>query len=384
MRGISLFSGCGGMDFAARSLGIDMLIANDVIPETKLTFSQYFPEIEFLLEDIRKVENLPKVDIVTGGYPCQSFSMGGKRAPANDPRTFLFREFARVVDKSTPKYFVAENVSGLKSIQDGQWLQLQLDTFNTIGGHGYHIAMAELNARDYGVPQKRKRVLIVGVRKDLGLYYHFRKPTHTKPELAIKKGLLPYSSHGEAIRHLPLDAPGEFYERPHDPEGHFSWYFMSRNRKANWADPAFTVVANFRHITLHPASPKMKLLWSNLADGWKQKWEFSEEYEHLTFDPTLPVLEIPRRLSWREAAAIQTFPSGFEPNGKLEKKFTQIGNAVPPKLMEAVLRGLTTGDGLFEYPGDHAQFSDYGKQLSLLEETESEDPDEVENGFAEE
>ena len=110
MRGISLFSGCGGMDFAARALGIDMLIANDVIPETKLTFSQYFPEIEFLLEDIRKVENLPKVDIVTGGYPCQSFSMGGKRAPANDPRTFLFREFARVVDKSTPKYFVSGNL----------------------------------------------------------------------------------------------------------------------------------------------------------------------------------------------------------------------------------------------------------------------------------
>ena len=375
MRGISLFSGCGGMDFAARSLGIDMLIANDVIPETKVTFAKYFPEIDFILEDIRKIDKFPKVDIVTGGYPCQSFSMGGNRAPANDPRTFLFKEYARVVDTSKPKFFVAENVSGLKSIQDGQWLQLQLDTFNTIGEHGYNIAMTELNARAYGVPQKRKRVLIVGVRKDLGLHYHFPRPTHFKPEIAASKGLLPFASHGEAIRHLPLDAPGEFYERPHDPEGNFSWYFMSRNRKANWLDPAFTVVANFRHITLHPASPKMKMIWSNLADGFKQKWDFSEEYEHLAFDPSLPVLENPRRLSWREAAAIQTFPPGFEPSGNLEKKFTQIGNAVPPKLMEAVLQGLTSGTGLFEYPGIHAQFSNFGEQLSLLKDSNLHTPD---------
>jgi DNA (cytosine-5)-methyltransferase 1 len=356
------------MDFAARSLGIDVLLANDIVPETKVTFSQYFPEVDFVLEDIRKVSNFPAVDIVTGGYPCQSFSMGGNRAPENDPRSFLFHEFARVVDTTSPKFFVAENVSGLKSIQDGRWLKLQLDTFNTIGKFGYHIAMTELNARDYGVPQKRKRVLIVGVRKDLGVFYHFPHATHTKPDVAARNGLLPFASHGEAIRHLPLDVPGEFYERPHDPEGHFSWYFMSRNRKANWADPAFTVVANFRHITLHPASPKMKMIWSNLADGWKQKWDFSDEYEHLSFDPTLPVLEVPRRLSWREAAAIQTFPQGFEPSGKLERKFLQIGNAVPPKLMEAVLQGITTGTGLLATPGPHAQFSDYGKQLSLLED----------------
>ena len=343
VKGISLFSGCGGIDFAARALGIDVLFANDVIPETKHTFSRYFPEVDFVLDDVVNWSKFPAADIVTGGYPCQSFSMGGNRAPENDPRTFLFHEFARVVDQVRPKFFVAENVSGLKSVQDGRWLKLQLDTFNSIGTYGYHIAMTELNARDYGVPQRRKRVLIVGIRKDLGLYYHFPKPTHAKPDIAAKKGLLPFASHGEAIRHLPLDAPSEFYERPHDPEGHFSWYYMSRNRKANWADPSFTIVANFRHTTLHPASPKMKLLWSNLADGWKQRWEFSDEYEHLLFDPTLPVLEVPRRLSWREAAAIQTFPEGFEPHGKLEKKFEQIGECGPPALDGISASGLVDG-----------------------------------------
>jgi DNA (cytosine-5)-methyltransferase 1 len=251
-------------------------------------------------------------------------------------------------------------------VQDGRWLELQLKTFNEIGKYGYHIASKVLDARDYGVPQKRKRVFIVGVRKDLGLHYHFPAQSHAKAALAQERNLKPWTSHGEAIKHLPLDAPGEFYERPHDPEGNFSWYYMSRNRKAKWAEPAFTVVANFRHITLHPASPTMRLLWSNLADGWKQKWEFSDEYEHLAFDPTLPILEHPRRLTWREAALLQTFPEGFEPVGKLEKKFEQIGNAVPPMLMKAVLKGIVDGKALHPFPSVNAMALDSkANQLTL-------------------
>src|SRR4029077_5823759 len=144
-RAISLFAGCGGVDFALRDCGVDVVFANDVIPETQETFARHFPETDFHLEDVRLLSKFPEVDIVTGGYPCQSFSMGGNRAPANDSRTFLFKEFARVVDSVHPRYFVAENVSGLKSIQDGRWLKLQLDTFNVVGKVGYHIAMALLN-----------------------------------------------------------------------------------------------------------------------------------------------------------------------------------------------------------------------------------------------
>lgn len=365
IKAVSLFSGGGGIDFACRQLGIDVLLANDVLPEAKETFKRAFPEVDFRLEDIRRLTNFPVVDLVTGGYPCQSFSLGGNRKPENDPRTFLFAEFARVVDLIKPKFFVAENVSGLKSIQDGNWLKLQLDTYNQIGGVGYNIATTILNARDFGVPQRRKRVLIVGIRKDLGVHFHFPKPTHGNEDAVKRKGLKLYTSHGEAIRHLPLEAPGEYYERPHDPEGNFSWYYMSRNRKANWASPSFTIVANFRHITLHPASPTMKLVWSNLSDGWKQKWDFTNEYEHLLYDPSLPKLERPRRLSWREAALIQTFPNDYEPAGKLEKKFEQIGNAVPPALMKVILEQITTEKGLRDFPGEHAQYLKKGIQLKL-------------------
>jgi DNA (cytosine-5)-methyltransferase 1 len=90
----------------------------------------------------------------------------------------------------------------------------------------------------------------------------------------------------------------------------------------------------------------MKLTWSNLSDGWKQRWDFSGEYEHIEHNPNRPVLEEPRRLSWRECAAIQTFPDGFEPVGDLESKFNQIGNAVPPLLAEIILGRLFSGEGL--------------------------------------
>ena len=194
-----------------------------------------------------------------------------------------------------------------------------------------------LNAADYGVPQFRKRVVIVGVRQDLANGFEFPKPTHAKPKIASKVGLLPHASHGAVIANLPPFPVGEYYERPHDPQGNFAWYFMSRNRRHRWDGPAFTVVANYRHITLHPASPVMELEWSDLANGWKQKWRFTDTYDHLQFCPSFPRLS-PRRLSWQEAAAIQTFPKRFVPTGTLEEKFAQIGNAVPPLLMQQVLR----------------------------------------------
>ena len=101
----------------------------------------------------------------------------------------------------------------------------------------------------------------------------------------------------------------------------------------------------------------MKLTWSNLADGFKQRWDFQPgEYEHTEGHPERMVLPEARRLSWREAAAIQTFPRGFTPSGGTEKKFEQIGNAVPPRLAESVLQPLITGTGLFDFPraGHHA------------------------------
>lgn len=359
MKTISLFSGCGGMDMGAEKAGAEVLIANDIMPETQKTFEIHFPHVDFIPGDIKEFTKFPSAEMVTGGYPCQSFSMGGNRNPINDKRTHLFKEFARCVDVVNPKFFIAENVSGMKSLNKGHWLTEQLDLFSTLGSHGYNTTFKIIHADRYGIPQRRKRLFIVGVRKNLGAFYRFPKETHGSDSDVKKLGLKPYVSHGDIISGLPLWPTGEFYERPHDPKGHWAWYYMSRNRKAKWDRPAYTVVANFRHVTLHPASPVMKMVWSDLANGWKQKWEFTDEYEHIAGYPERSILEQPRRLSWRECALIQSFPNDFEPYGKLEKIFQQIGNAVPPQLFTQIVDPIVTGKGLFASPNEDEDGANY-------------------------
>jgi DNA (cytosine-5)-methyltransferase 1 len=343
---ISLFAGAGGMELGASNAGIKVIYANELVPLFCSTLRKNFPNTEVTEGTIANIKSFPQADLVFGGYPCQSFSMGGNRDPEKDHRTSLYKEFGRVLELVQPKFFIAENVSGLMSLKSGSFLEEQLKLFGNAGKHGYTITYQVLNAKDYGVPQSRKRILLVGVRNDLGLKFVFPDPTHGKPDKKYPN-LLPYTSHGEVIKDLPLWPEGEFYKRP-DWDGTFSWYFMSRNRKAAWDEPAFTVVANWRHITLHPASPVMKMVWSDLANGFKQKWEFSDEYEHIKNNTERPILDKPRRLSWRECARIQTFPDTFQFEGKVEEKFTQIGNAVPPMLFEAIVKHLVTGKGLVD------------------------------------
>ncbi len=357
------------MDFGAERAGAKVIFANDVDANAAATYQRHFPQTEYIVRPVQQIRSFPQADLVIGGYPCQSFSMGGVRNPRRDERTQLFMEFARCVNQVSPRFFVAENVSGLKALQKGQYLDDQLRVFGAAGKYGYVVTWRVLHAEHYGVPQRRRRVFIVGVRRDLAAHYFFPDPTHTKEHAGKRPSLSSWASHGDAIADLPLWPSGEFYERPHDPEGHWAWYYMSRNRKAPWAGPSYTIVANWRHVTLHPASPVMKLTWSNLADGWKQRWDFSDEYEHLGADPSRPVLQEPRRLSWRECARIQTLPDDLEPVGSTESKFEQIGNAVPPVLSEIILRGLISGESLRSTPSSKVGSENAPpEQLPLLDE----------------
>lgn len=334
------------MDFGIKAAGGQIVFSNDILPNACATLKQYFPTSNVQCGDISGIHEFPEAELVVGGYPCQSFSMAGKRDPKQDVRTNLYKQFLRVVKLVKPEYFVAENVSGMKQLGSGSFLDEQQSAYERAG---YNVTNQVLNARDFGVPQSRKRLFIVGVRKDLRQKFIFPEATHGKLTKNTPH-LKPYASHGDAIKDLPLWPSGEFYERPQDPDKGFSWYFMSRNRKAKWDEVAFTVVANWRHVTLHPASPTMTLTWSDLANGWKQRWDFTDEYDHIVEQEARSILESPRRLSWRECARIQTFPKDFEPVGDVESKFTQIGNAVPPKLAEVIFRHLFSGKGLVDVP----------------------------------
>lgn len=355
---LSLFSGCGGCDMGAKKAGADIILAIDNKSDAIATYRKYrdllaTPGAEIREANLMNVKSFPSCDLLLGCYPCQTFTMGGPRNPQGDDRTNLFVQFRRCLVDSEAKYFITENVPGLAWLNEGKYLKMQLQAFEKVG-MGYNLSVDLLNMEEYGVPQARKRLFIVGIRKDLGFHYLFPQITHGSPN----NGLIPLTSHGDVIAELPIDAESEYYNYPKEP---FSWWFMSRNRKRKWEDPSFTIQANWRHTPLHPASPTMRMVESNLKDGFKQRWDFTGEYDHLFSHPERPILEEPRRLSWRECAVIQTFPSDFEPVGSVASKYHQIGNATPPFIMEMLVSRLVDGSGLKGEP-----YSPRNKPLSQI------------------
>lgn len=342
MRTVSLFSGCGGSDLGAKQAGADIVFAIDISRNAVQTYNDHrqllaSPDAEIRLGDVTKLTDLPSCELLLGCYPCQSYSMGGRRSPDSDKRASLYLAFAKCLTMTRAKYAVVENVGGLAWLAGGKHFKRHLEAISS-AGDGYHITHNILDAKDYGVASSRRRLFLVAVRADLEAYYHFPVRTHGPKSRNLK----PWLSHGDAIASLPEDPIGEYYSREDQP---FSWWFMSRNRKRRWEQPSYTILGNWRHTPLHPASPAMRLVDSNLRDGWKQTWAFSDQHDHLDV-PGRPAFEVPRRLSWREAAVLQTFPTTFEPAGSVASKFTQIGNAVPPRMMKVIVSDIVTGQGL--------------------------------------
>jgi DNA (cytosine-5)-methyltransferase 1 len=305
---VSLFSGCGGSDAGVLAAGFDVLMANDILPYAKDVYEANHPDTDYVLGNVEKIKSFPKANLLVGCYPCQGFSQGGVRDPSRKINT-LYVEFARALNYIRPKAFVVENVSGMVRANYAHLLESQLKLFTEAG---YKVKAQVLNAADYGVAQERKRIFIVGVREDIGVEYRFPLPTHgegfSMPRVSIREAL-------KYMRHWPA---GEFYERE------FHWYYMSRDRRRGWDDVSKTIVANPRHMPLHPISPALKKLEHNV-------WEF--------------VSDAPaRRFSYREAAALQGFGKGFKfpdtIHGSLDMRYKVVGNAVPPPLFEAVVKAM--------------------------------------------
>lgn len=283
-------------------------MANDILPYARDVYVANHPSTNYVLGDIAKVEHFPAAQLLVGCYPCQGFSQGGVRDP-NARINQLYLEFARALGKIRPKAFIVENVSGMVRRNFSHLLD---DQFKVFSEAGYVVKAQVLNAVDYGVAQQRKRIFIVGVRADIDLEYQFPLPTHG---IGLS---LPTKTIEQAIGDLPPWPEGEFYGRE------FHWYYMSRNRRQGWEDASKTIVANPRHMPLHPMSPVLKKLEHNV-------WEFETD-------------EPARRFSYREAARLQGFANGFQfpdtPTGSLDMRYKVAGNAVPPPLFEAVTKAL--------------------------------------------
>lgn len=302
---VSLFAGCGGLDLGFEKAGFQIIWANDNNIKIKETYEKNHPKTKLLIKSIVdiKPEEIPECDVIIGGPPCQSWSAAGAGKGKEDSRGQLFYDYINLIKSKKPKAFVAENVKGILS-------KRHIDSFNEIvdlfDKAGYRVTYKLLNAKDYGVPQDRERVFIVGTLKELNLKYNFPKPTNSKGNYITLK---------DAIGDLE-ENPGELYE------GSFSSMFMSRNRKRNWDEVAFTVQASGRQAQIHPSSPDMIVVGKDKR----------------IFDPNSD--KKIRRMSVRECARIQTFPDDFEFLSTLDENYKMVGNAVPVNLALEVAKQL--------------------------------------------
>ncbi len=325
MKIASLFSGCGGLDLGFTNVGFKMVYANDFDKMCWETFEKnHSVKIDGRSIVEVKSEEIPNADGFIGGPPCQSWSLAGEMRGIKDKRGQLFYEYIRILKDKKPKFFLAENVPGIIS-------KTHLPTFKNIikefENVGYNVTYKLLNAADYGVPEERKRVIVVGFRKELGINFEFPEPTHseagkTKPKWVSLK---------EAIGNLPKSIPAKEKNKTNDElefsnqehmNGGFSTIYMSRNRRKNWDEPSFTIQAGGRHAPLHPSSAKM-------VNVGPDEWKFEgENPKH-------------RRLSVRECARIQTFPDDFIfYYTNIADGYKMIGNAVPVKLAEVIAKKI--------------------------------------------
>jgi DNA (cytosine-5)-methyltransferase 1 len=304
-RAISLFVGCGGSDYALARAGYDIVWANDVWETACETYKDNLPTRRVECGDIRDFTRFPRADFLSGCYPCQGFTQGGKR-DWGESINFLYREFDRVLRIVMPKAFVAENVNGMSFGANRELLDNQLRRYRPAG---YRVQWAALNAKDYGVAQNRRRVFLVGIRSDLNFEYKFPQPTHGP-------GKRRYRSQQDALKGMPRWPEGEFNSEP------FHWYYLSRKRRYPWSQPSPCIVGHWRHVPLHPMSPPLQRIDTD-------HWEFSRP------GPA-------RRLSYKECALLQGFPRSFKwKHGSVRDRFQMIGNAVPPQLFSSVLSGVS-------------------------------------------
>lgn len=310
MRIVSMFSGAGGLDFGLQRVGHTIVWANDIFEDAVATYRLNLGD-HICMRDIRGIKSseIPECDAVVGGFPCQGFSVANWARSLDDPRNQMYHQMVRVVRAKQPRYFIGENVKGLASLGKGAVLQHIVRDFEKLG---YRVRQAVVNAADYGVPQSRMRLLIVGTHNDQPELPSFPPaPTHAEPTAARMLGLRPWNTVGVALAHLP------------EPE-------------------------HGKHIHNHQCS--------------KYKLRFNGHLGHRFVEPTRPaptvtargderggvvVLHHPgnhRRMTARELAATQSFPDEFVFIGTKTSAYRQIANAVPPLLGEALGRLLAEAE----------------------------------------
>ncbi|MEI9786325.1 DNA (cytosine-5-)-methyltransferase [Moellerella wisconsensis] len=324
---LELFAGAGGMALGLEKAGLSAVMLNEIDKHACNTLRLNRPDWNVVEGDVAGIDfsqYKDKVDVLAGGFPCQAFSYAGKKMGFEDTRGTLFFEFARAVQEVQPKILLAENVRGLLNHDDGKTLQTIVNAIDEIG---YSlIAPKVLKAIFYQVPQKRERLILVAIRKDLlnSIDYEWPSPYHKvmtmrdalkagelfETDVPISEGqkypkrkqeILSLVPQGGYWRDLPEDIQKEYMQK--------SYYLgggkTGMARRLSWDEPSLT-------LTCSPAQ---------------------KQTERCHPEETRP-------LAVREYARIQTFPDNWEFSGPITAKYKQIGNAVPVNLSYAIGRSL--------------------------------------------
>jgi DNA (cytosine-5)-methyltransferase 1 len=300
MKVVSLFSGAGGLDLGFVRAGHEVVWANDLFEDAVKTYRNNIGD-HIVCKDISGIssDEIPEHDILIGGFPCQGFSMANTKRGEDDARNQLYLQLLRVLQDKQPKFFVAENVKGILNLSEGKVFEMII---SDLKGAGYIVKHKVLNAADYGVPQRRERVIILGVRKDVAVDLRHPDPTHAE-KVNLFDNKQRWLSIGEALKNIPEP------ECDHNLANHTCSKFKLKfngylgNRAIDPSKPAPTVTARGDEkggvVVLHHPN------------------------NH-------------RRMSVRELALTQSFPIDFIFEGGNSSAYRQIGNAVPPLLAYAI------------------------------------------------
>lgn len=324
MNVISLFSGCGGLDLGFEMAGFDIPVANEFDKKIWETFKVNHPNTKLIEGDVRKITKediapyiVGEVDGIIGGPPCQSWSEAGALRGIEDERGQLFFDYIRILKDFKPKFFLAENVSGMLADRHSDAVKNILNLFDEAG---YDVSLTMVNAKDYGVAQERKRVFYIGFRKDLEIKFTFPEGSTKDDEKKITLRDIIWDLQDTAVpaaeknkRNPEAINSNEYFT------GAYSTIFMSRNRVKSWDEQAFTVQASGRQCQLHPQAPKM-------VKYGKNDCRFVEGKEALY-----------RRMTIREVARVQGFPDDFKfIYEETDMGYKMIGNAVPVNLAKEI------------------------------------------------
>lgn len=304
MRVVSLFSGAGGLDLGLIQAGNKVVWANDIDTYAVETYKKNIGN-DIVCADIKDIafSSIPDADVVVGGFPCQGFSMANRRRDLGDERNQLYKFFLSTIQKKQPKFFIAENVKGILSLGGGNIIKTIVHDFEQVGP-GYIVEVHLVNMADYGVPQTRQRVIILGQRQDVARNMLFKLPSKTHGKNGIPK---PWRTIKDAIDQLP------------DPD--------KPNSIPNHQYSAYKV--EFRNFTGHRETDPNKPSPTILARGNGKGGVCA-----------IPHYNGKRRLSIRESATVQTFPEDFCFVGAMNACYRQIGNAVPVLFAQLLGREL--------------------------------------------